>query len=161
MQVAVWYAVFVAGSIGILILFWLCRTYASPFIRSPRPLLLEYRYYCPSVTRSQAIIIALYAAANGVGMGLFTRGREEVGLRSGLMATANLIPLFMGGRTNIIADSLNVSLRTYYLLHYWIGRLVVLQALIHIGLAAPAASKGLAGSGFVVSDVPLPMRPTC
>ena len=54
--------------------------------------------------------------------------------RTGVMASINMVPLFLGGRTNIMVDILGVSVHSYYLAHHWIGRVVVVQGLIHAGL---------------------------
>ncbi|KAI9832312.1 MAG: hypothetical protein M1826_001998 [Phylliscum demangeonii] len=52
--------------------------------------------------------------------------------RSGVLAVANMIPLFiMAGRNNPLIWMLKVSFDTYNLLHRWIGRMVVLEALVH------------------------------
>lgn len=53
--------------------------------------------------------------------------------RSGTMATFNLIPLvFMAGRNNPLISLLRVPFDTWNLIHRWLGRVVVLQALVHI-----------------------------
>ncbi|RAH67908.1 ferric reductase family protein [Aspergillus aculeatinus CBS 121060] len=53
--------------------------------------------------------------------------------RTGYMATANLFPLFvMAGRNNPLIALLRVSFDTWNLLHRWLGRIVVLEALAHV-----------------------------
>ncbi|CAJ2505628.1 Uu.00g130220.m01.CDS01 [Anthostomella pinea] len=42
-----------------------------------------------------------------------------------------MAPLFLGGRTNPLADFLRVPLSTYYLCHHWVGRIAILEGLIH------------------------------
>jgi hypothetical protein len=52
--------------------------------------------------------------------------------RSGVLAVANMIPLIiLAGRNNPLISLLRVSFDTYNLLHRWIGRMVVLESLIH------------------------------
>jgi len=34
----------------------------------------------------------------------------------------------------MLANLLGISLHTYYLAHHWIGRVVIVQSLIHVGL---------------------------
>lgn len=52
--------------------------------------------------------------------------------RTGTMSTINLIPLvLMAGRNNPLITILNVPFDTWNLLHRWLGRIVVLEALAH------------------------------
>ncbi|KAJ5611402.1 hypothetical protein N7510_008121 [Penicillium lagena] len=52
--------------------------------------------------------------------------------RTGTMSTINLIPLvLMAGRNNPLIAILNVPFDTWNLLHRWLGRIVVLEALAH------------------------------
>ncbi|KAJ5235034.1 uncharacterized protein N7469_004202 [Penicillium citrinum] len=52
--------------------------------------------------------------------------------RTGTMATVNLIPLIiMAGRNNPLIAMLHVPFDTWNLLHRWLGRIVVLEALAH------------------------------
>jgi predicted ferric reductase len=65
------------------------------------------------------------------------RGEEDtvagiVRNRTGTMATVNLIPLVvMAGRNNPLIAMLHVPFDTWNLLHRWLGRIVVLEALAH------------------------------
>lgn len=53
--------------------------------------------------------------------------------RSGYLAVANLVPLFiMGGRNSPLIALLNVSYNTFNLLHRWFGRIVVSFAIVHV-----------------------------
>ncbi|OKL64727.1 hypothetical protein UA08_01074 [Talaromyces atroroseus] len=52
--------------------------------------------------------------------------------RSGTLAVLNMIPLFLfAGRNNILIWLLGVSFDTYNLFHRWLGRIVVLEAIVH------------------------------
>lgn len=56
----------------------------------------------------------------------------EVRGRTGLLATVNMIPLILlAGRNNPAISLLKVSFDTYNLLHRWIGRIVVVEAIAH------------------------------
>lgn len=56
----------------------------------------------------------------------------EVRGRTGVLAVVNMIPLFvLAGRNNPLIKLLRVSFDTYNLLHRWLGRIVVLEAIIH------------------------------
>ncbi|KAK4999383.1 hypothetical protein LTR66_001580 [Elasticomyces elasticus] len=52
--------------------------------------------------------------------------------RTGVLAVLNMLPLFLlAGRNNPLIYALDVSFDTYNLIHRWIGRIVVLEALAH------------------------------
>ncbi|CAM1502803.1 Fc.00g075790.m01.CDS01 [Cosmosporella sp. VM-42] len=52
--------------------------------------------------------------------------------RTGVLATINMIPLFLlAGRNNPLIPLLGISFDTYNLMHRWFGRIVVLEALAH------------------------------
>ncbi len=52
--------------------------------------------------------------------------------RSGTLAVANMIPLIiLAGRNNLLIPLLKISFDTYNLLHRWMGRMVVLETLVH------------------------------
>lgn len=53
--------------------------------------------------------------------------------RAGTMAVVNLIPLvLMAGRNNPLVPLLRVPFDTWNLIHRWLGRVVVIEALIHV-----------------------------
>jgi len=52
--------------------------------------------------------------------------------RSGVLALINMIPLIiMAGRNNPLISLLQISFDTYNLLHRWMGRIVVLESIVH------------------------------
>ncbi|KAJ5834092.1 FAD-binding 8 [Penicillium robsamsonii] len=52
--------------------------------------------------------------------------------RSGTLAVLNMVPLFLlAGRNNPLIPLLHISFDTYNLLHRWLGRIVVLEAVVH------------------------------
>lgn len=52
--------------------------------------------------------------------------------RTGVLAVVNMIPLvIMAGRNNPLISILQISFDTYNLLHRWMGRIVVLEAVLH------------------------------
>ncbi|KFY65338.1 hypothetical protein V496_02645 [Pseudogymnoascus sp. VKM F-4515 (FW-2607)] len=100
------------------------------------PLLIQRRY-SGSVSRAQGLYVSAYIVMNGFCMGLGIRPTHlttDLISRTGVMASINMVPLFLGGRTSIVVDMLGVSVHSYYLAHHWIGRVVVVQGLIHAGL---------------------------
>ncbi|KAJ5887835.1 hypothetical protein N7495_007876 [Penicillium taxi] len=83
--------------------------------------------------------------------------------RTGTMATVNLIPLvLMAGRNNPLIAMLHVPFDTWNLLHRWLGRIVVLEALAHtFAWAIPKAQeagwdivgKAMTKSSFLASGL--------
>ncbi|CAG8234733.1 unnamed protein product [Penicillium salamii] len=81
--------------------------------------------------------------------------------RTGTMATINLIPLIiMSGRNNPLIAMLHVPFDTWNLLHRWLGRIVVLEALAHVfAWAIPKGNekgwdivgKAIFGSNFLLT----------
>lgn len=98
------------------------------------PLLFRRRYYS-SVSRIQATLVCSYFLINGFSMGLGIKTRSDLMIRSGVMASINIIPLFLGGRTSVLANFVGISLHTYYIGHHWVGRIVILQGILYVGLA--------------------------
>ncbi|EEP82651.1 conserved hypothetical protein [Uncinocarpus reesii 1704] len=53
--------------------------------------------------------------------------------RTGTIAVANIIPLvLMAGRNNPLIQLLDVSFDTWNLLHRWLGRIMVVEAVVHV-----------------------------
>lgn len=56
----------------------------------------------------------------------------EVRGRSGVLSVVNMVPLIIfAGRNNPLISWLNISFDTYNLLHRWMGRLAVIEGVIH------------------------------
>ncbi|KAI3339065.1 hypothetical protein F4824DRAFT_498917 [Ustulina deusta] len=95
------------------------------------PLLLPRRYWM-SITRLESVILALYFGANGA---VLILGRTNIGSVAAMLAIINTTPLFLGGRTNPLADFIGIPLSTYYVFHHFIGRVVITEGVIHAALA--------------------------
>ncbi|PGH15951.1 hypothetical protein AJ79_02118 [Helicocarpus griseus UAMH5409] len=73
--------------------------------------------------------------------------------RSGVLALLNMIPLvILAGRNNPLIAILHVSFDTYNLFHRWIGRIVVIESVIHT-IAWGANSVSAAGWGKTMLDL--------
>lgn len=90
-------------------------------------------------TRFQLAFLFSYFVTNAVFCvihipfaGTFTEAAEDLRNRSGMLAVVNMIPLFiLAGRNNPLIPLLGISFDTYNLVHRWLGRIVVLEALCH------------------------------
>nr|POF17372.1 ferric/cupric reductase transmembrane component 2 [Quercus suber] len=79
--------------------------------------------------------------------------------RTGTIAVVNMIPLFLlAGRNNPLIAALGISFDTYNLIHRWIGRIVVFEAVAHGAfwaagkIASMGARKGWATIGSAMSS---------
>ncbi|KAI9884401.1 MAG: hypothetical protein M1823_003811 [Watsoniomyces obsoletus] len=150
MDITRWYGYSLIAVIGCLIVRQTCifffafvRAYGLFYLLKQvfYPVLFKRRNRSDSITRSQAMIILIYLAANGLLLGLHIRTAAELQSRSSKLAMINMVPLFFGGRMNFWIDYLGITLQAYYLMHHWVGRVVVAQGLIHSGLAIAASMR--------------------
>ncbi|KAI9167318.1 hypothetical protein HJFPF1_03444 [Paramyrothecium foliicola] len=104
-------------------------------------------------TRFQLLFLMAYFATNVAFCVVdirFSDSLEDVASlvrsRTGVLATINMIPLFiLVGRNNPLIPLLGISFDTYNLIHRWFGRIVALEALAHT-LAHLAKSRFAAAS---------------
>lgn len=115
-------------------------------------------------TRLQFVFLVGYFATNVAfcvieipWAGSFTAAAALLRNRSGVLSVVNMVPLFIfAGRNNPLIRLLGVSFDTYNLLHRWIGRVVILEALAHTlaFLASNAHTKGWASAFKTATTVP-------
>lgn len=90
-------------------------------------------------SRLQTILILLYVASQIAYCAILDYSvNEKPALvaelrgRSGTLAVLNMVPLFLlAGRNNPLIPLLRVSFDTYNLLHRWLGRIVVIESVVH------------------------------
>lgn len=90
-------------------------------------------------SRFHAILLGLYLASNVaycviLDYKTFNKFATLAQLRgrSGVLAVVNMIALvLLAGRNNPLISLLKVSFDTYNLLHRWMGRMVILEAIVH------------------------------
>ena len=62
----------------------------------------------------------------------FSAGASQLLKRTGVMAVMNMIPLFLlAGRNNPVIKLTGIPFDTMNLIHRWLGRIVVLEAIAH------------------------------
>lgn len=115
-------------------------------------------------TRLQFVFLVGYFATNAAFCvieipfaGSFKAAATLLRNRSGVLAVVNMIPLFIfAGRNNPLIKLLAISFDTYNLLHRWLGRVVVLEALTHTlaFLAGNAHTEGWAAAFKTATTVP-------
>lgn len=102
-------------------------------------------------SRFHFIVLFIYVGSNVAHMFAVDWAQEnkfalcaEIRGRSGTLALVNMVPLIiLAGRNNPLIPLLQISFDTYNLLHRWMGRLVVIETVIH----------GVAWSVPVVADI--------
>ncbi len=164
MNISQWYAISLAGVLAIFLVrqAWSYASFLYAFVHFylirfiVNSLSIQRRYWT-GATGSHVILLLGYVIANGACMAIDVRSTRDLMLRSGMMASANMIPLFLGGRTSFLANSAGISLHTYYLAHHWVGRVAIMQGILHASLAISSAKPGdpTTVSGIVVSLVKL------
>jgi hypothetical protein len=104
-------------------------------------LLVIQRRYWTSITCFQAIFFLVYITANSVCIGIQVENRRELIYRYRMIATVNLVLLFLSSQTSMFADKLfGMSLYIYYIVYYWIGRIAIIQGLFYTILALISSS---------------------
>lgn len=102
-------------------------------------------------SRIQGVIMALYLASNLVYIFILDWSDEnrykvcaDLRGRAGSLALANVVPLvLLAGRNNPLIAILQISFDTYNLLHRWLGRIVILEVLVHgIAWLIPTIAAG-------------------
>jgi hypothetical protein len=150
MIVSLIYLVSLASAAGALLL-WRCyrllnartRTIILLFIRKQLLYRLIYRRRNSSddVNVLSLFNICLLVAANITACALKIRDRGELARRCGRLFLVNMVPLFLGGRRSLLADQiLRIHSSEQSLLHRWMGRVCVLQGLVHATISTLAAS---------------------
>ncbi|CAK7274325.1 hypothetical protein SEPCBS119000_006111 [Sporothrix epigloea] len=113
-------------------------------------------------TRLQLLMITGYFATNVIFCFIdiqyhesFVGAAAQLRSRSGALSIANMMPLFLvAGRNNPLISLLGIPYDTFNLLHRWLGRIVILEAVMHTlaFLSMVAATKGWAAAfGAVIS----------
>jgi len=90
-------------------------------------------------SRFHAVLLVVYLGSNIIYLFVLNWTNEnrysffaELRGRSGTLALVNMVPLIiLAGRNNPLIALLKISFDTYNLLHRWMGRMVVLETIIH------------------------------
>jgi hypothetical protein len=115
-------------------------------------------------SRFHTILITMFLIGNIVYCAYLDYSREnqysviaELRGRTGVMSVVNMVPLIIfAGRNNPLIAILQISFDTYNLLHRWIGRMIVLQVLVHTLCWAIVkhAAAGWSGMWHMMTDDP-------
>lgn len=101
-----------------------------------------------------ACLVALLLVGNVAASVIAVRSRVELSIRLARLCAINFVVLFVGGRTNLVIDKmLRWSMTDYYLFHRWIGRVSVVEALIH-GIITYVERKAAIGKLEIAVNLP-------
>ncbi|KAI9888737.1 MAG: hypothetical protein M1814_006469 [Vezdaea aestivalis] len=110
-------------------------------------------------SRFHSIVLFLYVFSNIAYCAILDYNKPKMALvaevrgRTGVLAVVNMLPLILlSTRNNPLIPILRVSFDTYNLLHRWIGRIVVLEALAHT-LAWGANTVIMGGHGAITAKI--------
>jgi hypothetical protein len=114
-------------------------------------LVLRRRSSTSEISVFAFINISLLAAANIVACTLGLTNRAALAKRCGTLFLINAVPLFLGGRTSLLVDQIfRLPLSDYHLFHRWIGRICILEGLIHGVINATRLSASLSAIEILV-----------
>ena len=135
MDIIQWYAAalsIIFYNLGISIGF--LRTYATyHFLKCvfyPR-----VHKYIRGTTRYHALLVIALLVGNVLCLTLGTHDRTEILQRTGLLSTVNLVPLALGSHMNSVVSCCGLGYEAYSAIHRWIGRVAVVEGVIHVILA--------------------------
>jgi hypothetical protein len=163
MQVTIIYAISYASAVFFLVAWRLsqCLTIqARQHIFSTCSKWLLYTVMHPRLTGSSDVtimagsIIIMFIVANIVGCVISIHNTSDLSSRLARMAVTNLVILYLGGSSTLLADKgIRISNDEHHLLHRWIGRVTVVEGLAHgtfclIKTKAATRATDLAVSNF-------------
>jgi hypothetical protein len=88
--------------------------------------------YISGTTRYHALLVVVLLTGNVV---CLMDNRTKALQRTGLLSIVNLVPLALGGHMNSIVSSCGLGYEAYNAIHRWIGRVAVIEGVIHVILA--------------------------
>jgi hypothetical protein len=121
----------VLGAIALYPIYRLLRLLRR--IRAVRRLERRFRYHViwsAGITWIGGILLSIYLLINGFVLVLL---RDDLERWAGVVAAVNSIPLFLGGRRNIFIHYF--GLNAHNVAHCIIGFVVIVEGLLHAGLA--------------------------
>ena len=116
------------------------------------PLLMTRLRGTTNVSILDSMWIIFYCVVNAVCLAFNITNLAQLGSRSWMLFGINMIPLFLGGRTNLIADKmLRMHRARYELAHRWIGRMCFVQGTLHAVATFSLPGSSPSATGPIVS----------
>ena len=162
MDIIQWYAVALAAIAALSIVFYLfgisvgfLRTYVTyHFLK--HVFYPQVHKYIGGSTRFHVLLVIALIVGNV--LCLLTVGTNGLMQRTGLLSTVNLVPLALGSHMNSVVSCCGLGSEAYIAIHRWIGRVAVIEGVIHVILAVASQKPNLHAStqvsALVVSQSP-------
>lgn len=151
MDLAKVYLIVLCGAVAAPLLFVLSRAFYKCFRPQVRRLIVLVVHsnlaFCENITWLQGMLFFLYLAVNAVVLSLDTNTSGVLMKKTAQIASANLMLLFLGGRTSPMANMVQLSLPNYYFMHGCIAIVATCEALVHSGLSL----RQLKPNAYVIS----------
>lgn len=159
MNATSWYALALGALVLGPVLVSTLATLSSVVRSRGKRFFLQYLYYPqpPKWLRGSAratwfdhIVLLVFIIANTIAMSVRVNGLADFRRRSGTIPLVNLVPLFLGGRMDLMSR-FGIGLQTYARMHRWIGRVAIAECLIHAIAAASGEEADNRRGGLPVS----------
>ena len=166
MNTTQWYAVALGALAAFSIVFFLMwslirvvHTYATFYFLKYVFYPQIHRYFRGSskTTCFDATLIVVFLASNVVCVVIGVGDATTLSKRMGQMSTINLIPLALGGHMNVIVNLCGVRPENYQRMHRWLGRVAIVEGLVHSIMAATSQKLDLRISSQVAALVVWPL----
>jgi hypothetical protein len=143
MDITQWYAISLGCLVGLAIIgrllfsITIVRIYGTFYLRKhiTYPQIHRYLRRPGNVTRLDLLVLSTFLVGNAVCLSINVKGVPEFIERSGLISIINLMPLSPGANMNLIVSLWGIRLPTYAKLHRWLGRVAIVEGLIHATVA--------------------------
>ncbi|KAJ3494057.1 hypothetical protein NLG97_g4328 [Lecanicillium saksenae] len=159
------YLVTLSGAVGIPILLFAARSsggYVTPYLRRQCASMIHSTLtFWPRTSYLQTALILLYIGVNAAVLSFHTKSESTrdgtLSKRASLLASANMMLLFLGGRTNPSVDFVQIPLFVHRFAHRWIAVVATGEALLHAVLELsqrprlrPVALSGCVSAGSLL-----------
>ena len=164
MDTTQWYAIALGGVIALFITTYLLISIISIIRLFARMYFLQFLVYpqiprylrgSQNATSLDVLVLIIFLLSNVLTMAIGVNSVAGFLKRSGLLSVINTTPLFLGGQMNALASRCGIGLRSYARTHRWLGRVTVLEGLIHAIVATakrrPSLNSRADVAGVIVS----------
>jgi type IV secretory pathway TrbD component len=138
MDSTLWYLIAFCGIFTASLMLWALKfmfpNFRNYFVRHLKyPLLVSRGHYWDSITRLEAFFLLLFISLNIVIIFSPFAPLEwrMIERRAAIASGINIIPVCLGGRMGPVVEAFNIHRSTSRLLHHWIGRMAIIDGLIH------------------------------
>ncbi|KAF3484295.1 uncharacterized protein GIQ15_03619 [Arthroderma uncinatum] len=101
------------------------------------------RWWLQPITRAEALLLVLHWGCTLTCNVVAVDDLRHAGSRAGSLAIAHFIPLYLGNRPSLAADTLGISLLGYQRLHRAVGWMAFVQGTVHAIIATKTTGLNL------------------